>query len=72
MKGNLDPWCLYGNDEGIKKNIYRMLDEFDVVKYDKKRLIVNLGHGMMPGMKPEAVTTVIQSVRDYEKEKFGK
>ena len=55
------------NDEGIKRNIYRMLDEFKVVKYDKKRLIVNLGHGMMPGMRPSAVTQVIQSVRDYEK-----
>jgi len=69
LQGNLDPWCLYGDDEGIKRNIDRMLDEFDVVKYDKKRLIVNLGHGMMPGMRPSAVTTVINSVRSYENEK---
>ena len=70
LKGNLDPWCLYGDDEGIKRNIDRMLDEFDVVQYDKRRLIVNLGHGMMPGMRPSAVTQVIQCVRDYEQAKF--
>ena len=72
LQGNLDPWCLYGDDKCIKTNVYKMLDEFNVVKQDKKGLIVNLGHGMMPGMKPKAVNTVIQSVRDYEGEKFGK
>ena len=70
LQGNLDPWCLYGDDDGINKNIERMLDEFDVVKYGKRRLIVNLGHGMMPGMRPSAVTQVIESVRKYEKEHF--
>jgi len=70
LQGNLDPWCLYGDDEGITRNVRAMLDAFDVVGYDKKRLIVNLGHGMMPGMRPSAVTRLIQSVRDYEKEKF--
>ena len=72
LQGNLDPWCLYGDDACIKNNVYKMLDQFEVVKQDKKGLIVNLGHGMMPGMEPKCVNTVIQSVRDYEKEKFGK
>jgi len=70
LQGNLDPWCLYGDAEGIRKSVRRMLDEFDVVGYDKRRLIVNLGHGMMPGMQPSAVTTLLQAVRDYETERF--
>merc|ERR1712087_111678 len=32
LQGNLDPWCLYGDDAGIRRNIDRMLDEFEVAK----------------------------------------
>lgn len=61
---------MFADENELKKNVYRMLDEFQVQKYDKRRLIVNLGHGMLPNMTPESVEHFIQAVRSYEEEKF--
>jgi len=66
LQGNLDPWALFGTNEEIETNVFDMLDAFEVKKYEKKRLIVNLGHGMMPSMEPRCVQALIDSVRKYE------
>lgn len=70
LQGNFDPWKLFGNEQFIKENVYKMLDGFQIQKYQKKRLIVNLGHGMLPNHDPQCVEYLIQAVRDYEMQYF--
>mmetsp|Transcript_53014 Transcript_53014/g.64975 ORF Transcript_53014/g.64975 Transcript_53014/m.64975 type:complete len:326 (+) Transcript_53014:346-1323(+) len=68
LQGNLDPMSMFKNKNELKLDIFEMLTSFGMKKnqYGKSKLIVNLGHGMMPGMSEESVETLINSVREYE------
>ncbi|ETO21799.1 hypothetical protein RFI_15405 [Reticulomyxa filosa] len=68
LQGNLDPCILYGSDQDIEKAVFAMLDEFRVKQNNKSKLIVNLGHGMLPDMEPRAVRALLKAVRKYEQE----
>ena len=70
LQGNFDPWKLFGNEQFIKENVNKMLDGFEIKEYDKKGLIVNLGHGMLPNHDPQSVEHLIKAVREYEKQHF--
>jgi len=59
IQGGLDPKILLGDKEGIKKNIEKYLNIFKDYPY-----IFNLGHGVLPEIKPETIEYVIQTVRN--------
>ena len=59
IQGGLDPKILLTDKEKIKKNTENYLNIFSDYPY-----IFNLGHGVMPETKPEAIEYVIQIVRN--------
>tara|TARA_Y100000590_G_scaffold357084_1_gene411731 strand:+ start:19 stop:1029 length:1011 start_codon:yes stop_codon:yes gene_type:complete len=58
IQGGLDPKILLGHKEDIKKNTEKYLNIFKDYPY-----IFNLGHGVLPEIKPETIAYVIQIVR---------
>jgi uroporphyrinogen decarboxylase len=61
IQGGLDPKILLGDKKEIKKNIEKYLNVFKDYPY-----IFNLGHGVLPEVKPEIIEYVIQTVRNKE------
>ena len=61
IQGGLDPKILLGDKEEIRKNIEKYLNIFKDYPY-----IFNLGHGILPEIKPETIKYIIQLVRDKE------
>ena len=59
VQGGLDPKILLGDKEGIKKNTQKYLNTFKDYPY-----IFNLGHGVLPEIKPETIEYIIQIVRN--------
>jgi len=59
IQGGLDPKILLGDKEGIKKKTEKYLNTFKDYPY-----IFNLGHGVLPEIKPETIEYVIQIVRN--------
>ena len=59
IQGGLDPKILLRDKEQIKKNIEKYLNIFKDYPY-----IFNLGHGVIPEIKPETIEYVIQTVRN--------
>ena len=61
LQGNLDPGLLYGSDEIIKKEVTQILDAHAHIPGH----IFNLGHGIEPGVDPEKVKVVVDTVQHY-------
>ena len=59
IQGGLDPKILLGEKEEIKKNTEKYLNIFKDYPY-----IFNLGHGVLPEIKPETIEYIIRIVRD--------
>jgi len=59
IQGGLDPKILLGDKEQIKKNTEKYLNTFKNYPY-----IFNLGHGVLPEIKPETIEYVIQIIRN--------
>ena len=59
IQGGLDPKILLSNKEEIKKNTEKYLNIFKDYPY-----IFNLGHGVLPEIKPEMIEYVIQTIRN--------
>ena len=60
LQGNFDPSRLLSPPSEIKRMVLKMIDEFGKDKY-----IVNLGHGILPGIPLENVKAFIDSVKEY-------
>jgi len=58
LQGNMDPAVMYAGDAVIRKTVHEMIARFGREKY-----IANLGHGMMPDMKPEMAQSFINAVK---------
>jgi uroporphyrinogen decarboxylase len=58
LQGNMDPSILYGEDETIRSTVKTMLEAFGT----NERYIVNLGHGILPTVDPEAVKVFLETV----------
>ena len=58
IQGGLDPKILLGEKGEIKKNTEKYLNIFKDYPY-----IFNLGHGVLPEIKPETIEYVVQLVR---------
>ena len=61
IQGGLDPKILLTNKEKIKKSTENYLNIFKDYPY-----IFNLGHGVLPEIKPETIEYIIKLVRDYK------
>ena len=61
IQGGLDPKILLTDITKIKKNTENYLNIFKDYPY-----IFNLGHGVLPEIKPEAIEYIIKLVRDYK------
>ena len=59
IQGGLDPQILLRDKEEIKKNTEKYLNIFKDYPY-----IFNLGHGVLPEIKPETIEYVIQIIRN--------
>jgi len=59
IQGGLDPKILLTNEEKIKQNAENYLNIFNDYPY-----IFNLGHGVLPETKPEAIKNLIQIIRE--------
>ena len=59
IQGGMDPKILFSEKEIIKKNVEKYLNIFKDHPY-----IFNLGHGVLPETKPEALEYVINIVRE--------
>lgn len=60
LQGNLDPCVLYGAFSEIEKKTKDMLSKFGGQKH-----IANLGHGVYPDIKPDAVKCFINTVKEW-------
>jgi len=61
IQGGLDPKILLKDKETIKKNTENYLNIFKDYPY-----VFNLGHGVLPEIKPETIEYIIKLVRDYK------
>ena len=61
IQGGLDPKILLGEKEDIKKNTEKYLNIFKDYPY-----IFNLGHGVLPEIKPEAIEYIVKLVRERQ------
>jgi len=59
IQGGLDPKILLGDKEVIKQNVEKYLNIFKDYPY-----IFNLGHGVLPEIKPETIEYIVQIVRE--------
>jgi uroporphyrinogen decarboxylase len=62
IQGNLDPLLLLCDDDVVRKhtlNLVRLIS--------RNRHIFNLGHGIKPQTNPEVLTTVVKTIRDYDR-----
>lgn len=60
LQGNLDPCALYGTKDEIKQETRKMLDSFGPYRH-----IANLGHGLYPDTRVDAVKCFIDTVKTY-------
>lgn len=62
VQGNLDPTVLYGSDEIIKQEAEKILKAIN----KRPGHIFNLGHGILPDIKPEKLKTLVNFVKEYK------
>ncbi|NND65482.1 MAG: uroporphyrinogen decarboxylase [Gammaproteobacteria bacterium] len=61
IQGNLDPALLYADEQAIVKTTTNLLETWG----NKPGLIVNLGHGIYPDVSPDAVATLVNTVKQF-------
>ncbi|RCI05114.1 Uroporphyrinogen decarboxylase in heme biosynthesis [Rhizopus stolonifer] len=64
LQGNMDPTALYGGFDAIREIATRMIHAFGK---DSKH-IVNLGHGILPTVDPEALKVYLETVQQVSAE----
>lgn len=62
MQGNLDPFGLYGTDKMIVSQTTKLLEAMA----GHPGYIFNLGHGILPDMKPEKIKLVVDTVHAFK------
>jgi uroporphyrinogen decarboxylase len=63
LQGNLDPSVLYAGDEVVRAEALRVLDGFQ----RPTGHVFNLGHGIHPGIDPDRVATLVDTVQRYRR-----
>jgi uroporphyrinogen decarboxylase len=65
LQGNMDPNVLYGGRAAIENTVKRMCEQFQ----GSRGWIVNLGHGITPGVDPEDLRWFFECVHKYSAKK---
>ena len=60
LQGNLDPAVLYAAPDRIRQQVARVLADFGLGPGH----VFNLGHGIQPGVEPDAVRTLVEAVHE--------
>ena len=68
LQGNLDPAVLLAPPERIREQARRVLDAFGTAPGH----VFNLGHGIAPQVRPEAVSALVDEVRAYSSKLRGR
>lgn len=68
LQGNLDPAVLYSGKEAIEREVQRMCYARKGGFGGSGGWIANLGHGITPGVAPEALEFFLQCVKKYSRE----
>ena len=63
LQGNMDPTVLYGSEEKIRNEVKRILSNYG----NGTGHIFNLGHGILPDVKPENAKLFIDTVKEESK-----
>lgn len=63
LQGNLDPAVLYSSHVSINQQVKQVLDDYS----EPSGHVFNLGHGIHPGIDPDNVKTLVDSVHEYGK-----
>ena len=63
LQGNLDPKVLTATDATVREQARRVLDAFGPAPGH----IFNLGHGITPQARPDAVAALVDEVRAYSR-----
>eukprot|EP01119_Soliformovum_irregulare_P004553 TRINITY_DN15600_c0_g1_i1.p1 TRINITY_DN15600_c0_g1~~TRINITY_DN15600_c0_g1_i1.p1 ORF type:complete len:368 (-),score=106.52 TRINITY_DN15600_c0_g1_i1:11-1006(-) len=63
LQGNLDPAALFGDRDSIRREVRKMLNGFGT-----RKLIANLGHGLIPEHNPEHVGWFIDAIHEISEE----
>lgn len=63
LQGNLDPSVLYSSHASIEKEVKQILADYTQASGH----VFNLGHGIHPGIDPENVKTLVDSVHRFGK-----
>jgi uroporphyrinogen decarboxylase len=61
LQGNLDPSALFAPPDTLRAATLRVLDSFG----KGPGHVFNLGHGITPGVDPERVAVLVETVRNY-------
>jgi uroporphyrinogen decarboxylase len=61
LQGNLDPVHLFAGPDVVRRKTAALLSE---IREIGPGIIVNLGHGILPGTPPESVLALCETVRD--------
>jgi uroporphyrinogen decarboxylase len=60
LQGNMDPMCLYGPPERIRREVAAVLGDFGT----PGRHVFNLGHGILPDIDPDHVAVMVDAVHN--------
>jgi uroporphyrinogen decarboxylase len=63
LQGNMDPSVLYAGDDVVRAEARRVLDGFK----GRTGHVFNLGHGIHPGIDPDRVATLVETVHAYRR-----
>lgn len=63
LQGNMDPSVLYAGNEDVRQEALRILEAFP---YPTGH-VFNLGHGIHPGIDPERVATIVDTVQGFRR-----
>ncbi|WP_038053151.1 uroporphyrinogen decarboxylase [Thioalkalivibrio sp. ALJ1] len=63
LQGNLDPSVLYAPESVVREETLRVLDGFE----GDTGHVFNLGHGIHPGIDPERVAAMVDTVTNYRR-----
>ncbi|BBB23322.1 uroporphyrinogen decarboxylase [Abyssogena phaseoliformis symbiont OG214] len=63
LQGNLDPCVLYASPEKIRKEVKKILSQFQ----GNTGHVFNLGHGISPDVNPEHMKILVDAVHEFSK-----
>lgn len=63
LQGNMDPSVLYAENADVRQEALRILEAYP---YSTGH-VFNLGHGIHPGINPERVATLVETVQNFRR-----